>query len=229
MPDVAAMPAPVPRALGGAAAIIGAGAVALSAYPEAWRQSLAGAIPTAVFGMALLFVEVWGLARVLLPRETEHYDDLLDEAHAAFRSARARGKADGVPGTIGKEPATAFAQWLRTEMTVLVAEDPAEGVVGTIALSAVGTGEGHLRGLAVRRDVSERARRRRGQIIPASSSASRRPRRTWAPANSATSCATGGSGRTERGREPAPTRIYRIARAWGPAVALGFSPAQTSA
>ncbi len=37
---------------------------------------------------------------------------------------------------------------LRT-MTVLVVDDSSEGVVGTIALSVAGEGEGHLRGMAV--------------------------------------------------------------------------------
>ena len=36
------------------------------------------------------------------------------------------------------------------EMTILVAVDPTEGVVGTIAIAAAGAGEGHVRGMAVR-------------------------------------------------------------------------------
>jgi len=37
-------------------------------------------------------------------------------------------------------------------MTILVAEDPAGAIVGTIACAAASAAEGHLRGLAVRPD-----------------------------------------------------------------------------
>ncbi len=46
-------------------------------------------------------------------------------------------------------PAAEAAERRLREMTVLVAED-ASGVVGTIAAAAVGAGEGHVRGMAVR-------------------------------------------------------------------------------
>src|SRR5207249_10849874 len=65
---------------------------------------------------------------------------------AAFEPFRSRYTAGAFRDTVltGEEAARRFA-----EMSVLVAEDDAARIVGTIAHQASGDGEGHLRGMAV--------------------------------------------------------------------------------
>ena len=72
---------------------------------------------------------------------------VLDCLAAAFASYESRYTAAAFRDTV--LTADAAERRLR-DMTILVAEDPAEGIVGTIALAAAGAGEGHLRGMAVR-------------------------------------------------------------------------------
>lgn len=75
-------------ARGRAALIAAAGALLLGFYPRTWRHGFAGAVLTAVFGMALLFAWTWALAKVLVPGDTGDTDDLLDDLHAPKPVAR---------------------------------------------------------------------------------------------------------------------------------------------
>lgn len=136
----AAKPSFHPPAWGRAAAITAAGALVLCLYPEGWRQSVPGAILTAIFGMALLFTEVWGLTVVLTPGDLGYYDDLLDDMHALF----ARGGA-GATGEARERAADALrarpiSQWLRAHQWRVVALVAGAGGLALALIETLGEG-----------------------------------------------------------------------------------------
>ncbi len=76
-----------------------AGIAILAIYPSAWRETVTGAILTALLGMALLFLLTWSLAAALSPRIDIHDEDFLDELGASYRWLRTRLHA--LYGTLG--------------------------------------------------------------------------------------------------------------------------------
>jgi hypothetical protein len=63
-------------------AIPAAALVALAFYPENFRNSILGAILTALCGTLLLFVAVWSVGTALLPASQESRTDLVDDVSA---------------------------------------------------------------------------------------------------------------------------------------------------
>jgi hypothetical protein len=113
-----------------AAAVVGAGALLLAIYPEAWRRGFAGAILTALIGTALLFAEVSGLALVLLPTGIDDHEDLLDDLAAAL--GRTRAAAHRTSG--------GFPRWLRTHHWRIVVATALGLGLGLAAAEAFGEG-----------------------------------------------------------------------------------------
>jgi GNAT superfamily N-acetyltransferase len=85
-------------------------------------------------------VKIRRAARVDIPAML----DCLAAAFAPYRSGYTTAAFEDTVLT------AATAERRICEMTVFVAEDAAQGIVGTIAIAAVGAGEGHVRGMAVR-------------------------------------------------------------------------------
>jgi hypothetical protein len=129
-----------PSAWGRAAAVTGASAVVLGLYPETWHHGMTGAILTAIFGTALLFIEVWGFALLLLPQDVGRYENLLDDVHAAFERARAWAMVGALTGTMGRMRERSVAQWLRTHHWHCIALIALAGGLGLAATQALGEG-----------------------------------------------------------------------------------------
>jgi hypothetical protein len=81
----------------------------LTICPETWRRGLAGAILTAHFGMALLFIAVRGLVRVLLPPVAEEEGDPMDSACSPHRGRGHPPRLRTLPAAIGAGPHRADA------------------------------------------------------------------------------------------------------------------------
>jgi hypothetical protein len=71
--------------------ISGMAILILTFYPPGWRESsVPGGIITALVGMVLLFVTVWGLATVIFPAAEFEYEDVFDELSAIILGGRNR-------------------------------------------------------------------------------------------------------------------------------------------
>ncbi len=57
----------------------------LAGYPDSWRQTVPGAVLTAIFGMAWFFLLTQAAASVVFPTTGEVEEDVLDDASAIFR------------------------------------------------------------------------------------------------------------------------------------------------
>jgi hypothetical protein len=95
------------------AAIVAAGALVLGIYPEELRHSVSGAILTVIVGMSLLFLEVWALALVLVPREPGPFEDLLDDFHALLERVTAATTGSRREAAPDRSRGRAISQCLR--------------------------------------------------------------------------------------------------------------------
>ncbi|HEX7542182.1 MAG TPA: hypothetical protein VF352_08630 [Anaerolineales bacterium] len=88
--------------------ISGLAILILAFYPLAWRNSgIPGGIFTALAGMTLLFVPVWGLATAIFPATEFTYKDIFSDLSAIFQAVFQRsGHAAGL--LIWMEKLTAF-------------------------------------------------------------------------------------------------------------------------
>jgi hypothetical protein len=84
--------------------ISGLAILILAFYPLAWRNSgIPGGIFTALAGMTLLFVPVWGLATAIFPAAESKYEDILSILFAIFQAmSRHFGRAAGYLTWMGK-------------------------------------------------------------------------------------------------------------------------------
>lgn len=80
-----------PRPLGRAILISVVSILILALYPLAWRNAgVPGGIFTALAGMALLFVPVWGIATAIIPAMEFTYEDFFDDLSAIFQGLKKR-------------------------------------------------------------------------------------------------------------------------------------------
>jgi hypothetical protein len=95
---------PVSCPWGRAGIISGLAILILAFYPLAWRNSgVPGAIFTALAGMVLLFVPVWGLATAIFHATEFEYEDIFDDLSAIFQAMFHRfGRATGLLTWMGK-------------------------------------------------------------------------------------------------------------------------------
>ncbi len=99
----------------------------LALYPESWREAgLAGALGTALAGMALLFAETWALMLAIAPPGGGRTEDLLDDLAAVF------GRAGAAPGRV--------TRWLRAAPWRLAMIVALAGGVGLAISQAAGEG-----------------------------------------------------------------------------------------
>jgi multisubunit Na+/H+ antiporter MnhB subunit len=63
--------------------------IILALYPQSWRESIPGAIITALVGMALLFLSVWGLGKAIFPKLDHPYADFIDDLAATAQWVKA--------------------------------------------------------------------------------------------------------------------------------------------
>lgn len=68
------------------------GGLVLAVYPETWRQSIPGAILTAVVGMAILFVLTAVIAKLVFPAVEGQSEDFLDDLLAIHQSTKSHAK-----------------------------------------------------------------------------------------------------------------------------------------
>jgi hypothetical protein len=132
--EPAVRPHPWRRASG----IAFAGALILWLYPPEWRHGVTGAILTAVAGMVLLFVEVWALAVVLLPRRLDRSEDLLDDAR--YFLERLAQRIDGRTGLFIRSLVQPAIRWLRARPWACVGAVALAGGLGLSAVEALGEG-----------------------------------------------------------------------------------------
>jgi hypothetical protein len=112
---------------GRGAAAGAAGILLLAVYPEVWRRAgLVGAIGTVLFGMAVLFGEVWALTVAIAPETTAPAEDLLDDLGALV------GRRNATPGPV--------TRWLRAGPWRFAAIVAAAGGVGLALSQAIGEG-----------------------------------------------------------------------------------------
>jgi hypothetical protein len=123
-----------------AAAVTSAGVGILWLYPEMWRQTVAGAILTAIAGMILLFVEVCGLALALLPQELGRYEDLLDDLSYIFLELRTKNRGNGPSVIFGRARVGAVVHWLRAHTWLCLALVAALGGLGLALIEVRGEG-----------------------------------------------------------------------------------------
>ena len=83
---------------GRAGVISGLAILILAFYPLAWRNSgIPGGIFTALAGIVLLFITVWGLATAIFPAAESKYEDIFSDLSAIFQAMFQRfGRADGL-------------------------------------------------------------------------------------------------------------------------------------
>jgi len=117
------------------AAAVAAGVLALALYPEVWRRSgLVGALGTALYGMVVMFLEVWALTLAVAPAARGPAEDLLDDLGAIL-------------GRSGSPP-SAVSRWLREAPWRPAAIVAAAGGVALAASQAIGEGLPEGRGRA---------------------------------------------------------------------------------
>lgn len=89
---------------GRAGIISGLAILVLAFYPLAWRNSgVPGAIFSALAGMVLLFITVWGLATAIFPAAESKHEDIFVDLSAIFQGVSQRfGRAGGLPTWMGK-------------------------------------------------------------------------------------------------------------------------------
>jgi hypothetical protein len=99
-----------------------ASCIVLAFYPASWRQSISGAVITALIGMILLFILCSKIAKSIFGSENEAKDDVLDDF------------ADGMRGRLEK---TVNLEWVRKEIDWL---NPRKHTWHLVFLGAVGLG-----------------------------------------------------------------------------------------
>jgi len=83
------------RAWGQTIVVCLVGFMILAFYPEAWRQSVPGAIFTALVGMAILFVLCWVTVKLVFPPTGGSYEDILDDLSAVYQWIKAHARFAG--------------------------------------------------------------------------------------------------------------------------------------
>jgi hypothetical protein len=98
--------------------ISGLAILILAFYPLAWRNSgIPGGIFTALAGMTLMFVPVWGLATAIFPATEFKYEDIFSDLSAIFqavfeRSGHAAGLLIWMEKLTAFRPVRGFPGWL---------------------------------------------------------------------------------------------------------------------
>ena len=65
------------------------GILILALYPESWRQSVPGALFTALVGMILFFVVVWAIGIAISPSMKTDFEDFIDDLASIYRWLKA--------------------------------------------------------------------------------------------------------------------------------------------
>lgn len=83
------------RAWGQTIAVCLVGFMILAFYPEAWRQSVPGAIITALTGMVVLFVLCSAIVKLVFPPAGGSYEDIFDDLFALYQWIKAHARFAG--------------------------------------------------------------------------------------------------------------------------------------
>jgi O-antigen/teichoic acid export membrane protein len=110
-----------------------AGVAVLGLYPSAWRQSVPGALFTALVGMAVLFVCTYVLAALIFPPTGEPAEDLVDDLAVLYAWAKAH--ALFARGLFRRMERLAEYSWAQALIRAL---DPRKHPWRVVALAAAG-------------------------------------------------------------------------------------------
>jgi len=127
------------RARGQTIVVCLVGGIILAFYPEAWRQSVPGAIFTALTGMVILFVLCSAIVKLVFPPAGGPYEDIFDDLFSLYQWIKAHAR---FPGFLfrGMEKFVNIA-WMRSLINWL---NPRKHAWNFVILVALGMGTAFL-------------------------------------------------------------------------------------